>query len=619
MIAAALAIGIFVIDTLTTLDIAIAVLYVAVVLMAANFLERRGVLLVSAGCLALTVFGFLLSHGFSADTALVRCLVSLAAIAITTFLALKNQAANLVLREQTRLLDLTHDTIFVRDMNDVITYWNRGAEELYGWHREQALGKISHKLLKTVFIAPLEAITAQLLRAGRWEGELLHTKQDGTQVIVSSRWSLERDQRGAAVALLETNTDITERRRADEELRESERRYRNIFQAAGVSIWEEDFSQVKAAVDGLKTQGVADVAQYLVEHPEFVRQAIAMVRIVDINDATIQLLGAHRKEELLASLQRVFLPETERAFAGCLVAMAEGRTLFESETVLQTLQGDKLAVLFTITFPPESASLENVLVTVIDITERNRTQEALQRTQAELAHVTRVTTLGELTASIAHEVNQPLAAIVTNGEASLRWLGRDVPQLDEVRDAVKRIISDGARASEVIWRLRALSKKTEPERVPLDLNDIIDDVIPLIQREVINHGVWLRLDLAPELPPVLGDRVQLQQVIINLLINGIQAMASVTVGPRELIIRSRRHEADMVLVAVQDSGIGVAPENVARLFNAFFTTKRDGMGMGLSICRSIVEAHGGRIWASGNTGPGATFQFALPSIQERAP
>jgi PAS domain S-box-containing protein len=619
LIAAAIAVVIFIIDTVTYLDIAIAVLYVVVVLTAANFLQRRGVLLVAAGCLSLTILSYLLSHGFVAGTALARCLVSLAAISITTFLALKNQAANLVLREQTRLLDLTHDTIFVRDMRDTITYWNRGAEELYGWSRARALGESSHALLRTVFADPLETINAQLLRTGRWEGELVHTKRDGTTVIVDSRWSLERDQRGSPVAVLETNTDITERKRADAELRESERRYRNIFEAAGVSIWEEDFSRVKSAFDDLEARGVEDIGRYLAENPEFVRQAIAMVRIVDVNDAAVRLLGAARKDELLVSLQRVFLPETEHAFAGCLVAMAEGRTSFQSETALQTLQGDRLAILFTITFPHDPARLESVLVSVMDITERNRTLETLQQVQAELAHVTRVVTLGELTASIAHEVNQPLAAVVTNGEACLRWLARDVPQLDEVRSAVTRMIADGKRASEVILRLRTLSKKTELERLPLDLNDVIEDVIPLVQREVINHGIWLRLDLAPALPLVMGDRVQLQQVLINLLVNAIQAIAAVAGGPRELLVRSRRQGAGEVLVAVQDSGIGIARETASRLFDAFFTTKPEGMGMGLSICRSIVEAHGGRVSASANAGRGATFQFTLPAVQENAP
>jgi two-component system sensor kinase FixL len=257
-----------------------------------------------------------------------------------------------------------------------------------------------------------------------------------------------------------------------------------------------------------------------------------------------------------------------------------------------------------------------ILETNNDITERRRTQEALDRTQAELAHVSRVTTLGELTASIAHEVNQPLAGIVTNGAACLRWLGREPPELDEARRAVESMINDGKRASEVVSRLRALSKKTDPQRLRLDLNEVIDEVILLFQRELLNNRVALRLELASTLPPVLGDRVQLQQVLMNLLINAIQAMASVTGQPREVLIRSRRHDANQVVLEVVDSGIGITPENADRLFSAFFTTKPDGMGIGLSICRSIIEAHGGRIWASPNTGPGVTLQFTLPLSED---
>ena len=617
IIAGALAVGIFVVDTASTLDMAIAVLYCVVVLMGASFLQRRGVLLLSSACLALTVLSYLLWHPVSADTALVRCLVSLSAIGATTFLALKNQSADMVMRERARLLDLTHDTVFVRDMNDVITYWNRGAEELYGWQRSEAIGQVSHQLMKTAFPAPLEKITAELFRTGRWEGELVHAKRDGTRVTVSSRWSLQQDKRGRPVATMETNNDVTERKRADAELRESEGRYRNIFQTAGVSIWEEDFSKVKAAIDDLKAQGVGDFGHYFRTHPEFVRQAITMVRIVNVNDATLKLLAARRKEELLDSLHNVFVPESEEVFAQVLVAIAEGRTFFESETLLKTLNDDKVAVLLTIVFPAEPTTLGCVLVTLMDITERNRTQEALQQAQAELAHVTRLTTLGELTASIAHEVNQPLAAIVTNGEACLRWLAYRPPELEEVRGAVESMISDGVRASEVVWGLRGLLKKSTPQRALLNLNDVIEQLVLLVERELLNNRVTLRLELAPALPVVLGDRIQLQQVIMNLAINSIQSMASVTDRTRELLIRSCQGEDGQVLIEVRDDGVGIDPKNMHQLFNAFFTTKPNGMGMGLSICRSIIEAHGGRIWASSNAGPGATFAFTVPPAREQ--
>jgi PAS domain S-box-containing protein len=253
---------------------------------------------------------------------------------------------------------------------------------------------------------------------------------------------------------------------------------------------------------------------------------------------------------------------------------------------------------------------------VTDVTARKRAEEELHEAQADLAHVTRVTALGELTASIAHEVNQPLAAVVTNAAACLRWLDHETPNLDEARSTVKSIINDGNRAGEVIQRVRALVNKTSDQKVPLHINEVVNEVITLVQHELFSHRVSLRMELAPALPLVLADRIQLQQVILNLVINGVEAMQSVTDRPRELMIRTHQDEARKILVTVKDGGVGIDAENADRLFNAFFTTKSNGMGMGLSICRSIVDAHGGRLSASSNVGPGATFQFTLPLHQE---
>jgi PAS domain S-box-containing protein len=255
---------------------------------------------------------------------------------------------------------------------------------------------------------------------------------------------------------------------------------------------------------------------------------------------------------------------------------------------------------------------------VTDVTATKRAEERLHKAQAELAHVTRVTTLGELTASIAHEVNQPLAAVIANAEACLRWLDRDIPDLAAARRSAGWVINDGIRASDVVRRVRALANKADIEKVPLDVNDIVREVIVLVQRELASHRVSLRTELAPALPKILGDRVQLQQVIINLVMNGIEAMQPVTDRPRELVIRSGQEEMQRVLLSVTDCGVGISAENANRLFNAFFTTKSSGLGMGLSICRSIVEAHGGRLSASGDEGRGATFQFVLPLHQEDA-
>jgi two-component system sensor kinase FixL len=244
---------------------------------------------------------------------------------------------------------------------------------------------------------------------------------------------------------------------------------------------------------------------------------------------------------------------------------------------------------------------------LLDLTQR------LQRSQAELAHATRLTTLGELSASIAHEVNQPLAAIVTSGGAALRFLSRDPPNLGEVRDGLTRMVSDGKRASQIIQRIRALTRKTEPQTLAVDLNNLIREAAVLVERELAEIGATLSLDLAPQPLVVMGDPIQLQQVMINLMVNGVQAMAHVT-GGRQMRVTSGFDAASLAEVAVEDSGPGFSPETAARLFDPFFTTKGEGMGMGLSICRTIIEAHGGRVWGEPGLGAGATFRFTLSPV-----
>jgi C4-dicarboxylate-specific signal transduction histidine kinase len=241
----------------------------------------------------------------------------------------------------------------------------------------------------------------------------------------------------------------------------------------------------------------------------------------------------------------------------------------------------------------------------------------LRRAQAELAHASRVATLGELSTSIAHEVHQPLTAIVASGNAAVRWLDREVPERAQAISSITRMINEAHRASQVILRIRELAKKAEPEMAQVDVNRLIEDVLVLISGEAASQRVAVRPQLASELPPALGDRVQLQQVLINLVMNGIQAMGSVTDRARVLVIRTQRHGDDELFVAVEDAGVGIESENLDRLFGAFYTTKPDGMGMGLSISRSIVEAHGGSISATRNSGPGMTFQFTLSAYHEQ--
>jgi C4-dicarboxylate-specific signal transduction histidine kinase len=244
--------------------------------------------------------------------------------------------------------------------------------------------------------------------------------------------------------------------------------------------------------------------------------------------------------------------------------------------------------------------------------EQKRTEEALQVTRAELTRVARITTIGELTASIAHEVNQPLAAVVANADACVAWLSREHPDLAEARAAADRATQGATRASEVITRIRSLISKATPEKSRFGMNQVIEQTIALAEGQASRNNVTIESDLSPNVPPVLGDNIQLQQVILNLLMNGIEAMTSVTDRSRKLVIRSES-QSGQIRVSVRDTGVGVSADVMGRLFEPFFTTRAKGMGMGLPISRSIIEAHGGRLWAESNGSDGATFQFTLPS------
>jgi C4-dicarboxylate-specific signal transduction histidine kinase len=261
-----------------------------------------------------------------------------------------------------------------------------------------------------------------------------------------------------------------------------------------------------------------------------------------------------------------------------------------------------------------TAELRNANDTLFQqMAEQKRTEEALQVTRTELARVVRITTIGELTASIAHEVNQPLAAVVANADACVAWLARQHPDLVEARAAAERATQGATRASEVIARIRSLITKATPEKSRLQINQVIEQTAALAAGQASRNEVAIKLELAPELPPVLGDSIQLQQVIVNLLMNGIEAMSGVTDRPRTLRVRSESQKNGQIKVSVQDSGIGLSADVMGHLFEPFFTTRQKGMGMGLPISRSIVEAHGGKLWAESNGSGGAIFQFTLPS------
>jgi PAS domain S-box-containing protein len=557
-----------------------------------SFLLSAGLSLIAGGCLAYyfapPIFSFRVDDVRGEAVAIIAFLTTSAVVTHSVARARKlaeealseieeRKRAEGVLREQANLLNLTHDTIFVRDMNDIITYWNRGAEEFYGFTAEEVVGKVmTHQLLHTVFTAPLDEIDAELLRTGRWEGELRHTKRGGTEVVMASRWSLQRDERQRPFAILETNNDITERKRGEDALR----RQANLLEQThdAIMVWE------------------------------FPRT------IIFWNRGAEQLYGFSREEaigrhshELLQTVHPLPTPVFE--------AELERDGEWKGELTHTVRDGRKILVESRQVLMREADGRRLVLETNRDVTERKHAEETLRQTQADLARISRVTTMGELTASLAHEVNQPITAALTNANTCLLWLARDTPDIEEARAAVMRIVQDGTRAAEIISRIRMLFTKGTPQRESVDVNGLIREMIVLLRNEAARYGISVRTEMAADLAHVMGDRVQLQQVVMNLVVNSIDAMKDVE-GTRELAITSQRADSEHVLVSVSDTGVGLPPQQTDQIFRAFFTTKVHGTGMGLSISRSIVESHGGRLWAAGNASRGASFHLTLPTTVE---
>ena len=667
------------------------------------------------------------------------------------------------------LIDFVQETIIACDLHGRIVGWNAAAEQLYGWDRQTAVGQCVDLLGDQAPLAAAKRANT-LGSTDRWVGDLTRKTADGQTVVVRVKVSLRRDRHGNPIGLVETGSDVTKQRQAEEALKVSDRRYRNLFHAMPASFWEIDFSQPRQMLEVLLASGIGNLATYLAEHHDYVRLLMKATKVLNVNDRSVELFGLRSRDDLPDGVHHYWPDHCTDVFAHAVVAAVNDQAFFASETRQLTLDGREFDALFTASYPPEmtaqgrlivnivdnsdiktgQAALRerevfyrnvfhastistwhldasgarkyyaelkaagvtdilayadshpefvhdiqrllivadvnettltlfgvgdranivggsvtpfwipgqyetllgsiaasynnaaefrgetrmrtldgreiNVLFTVsasnelraagqallgiVDITDRVRAENALAEMQANYAHAARVSLLGELTASIAHEVNQPLAAITTNGEAGLRWLSRPAPDVEELRLLTQDMIADARRASDIIARIRAMALPQTIAYQRLSLNSVVQEAVLFLAPQLKRHDVEQLRHLQPDLPDLLGDPVQLQQVVVNLVLNALQAMEA-TSGPR-VELRTTVFDRKHVQLEIRDNGPGVPPGNAERLFDTFFTTKPTGMGIGLSICRSILQAHGGTIELANGAEGGAQLTVLLP-------
>jgi PAS domain S-box-containing protein len=485
-----------------------------------------------------------------------------------------------------RLLEANIIGIVIWTLEGQIIEANEAFLRMVGYDREDLLsGRVSWRdLTPDDWQASNERALAELAATGVCEPfEKEFFRKDGSRVPILVGAALFEGSGNEGVAFV---LDLTERKRAQQEL---------LHDIAERKRVEHLISQVfECSPDAISIVG-RDY-RYQRVNPGYAR----------IGRPAERMVGMHVADSVgMEAFERTVKSNLDRCFAGEEISYAEW---------FPTALGPRYLAVSYSPLRPDPERVDAVLAIIRDLTEPILASEALREAQADLAHVARVATLGEMSASIAHEVNQPLASVVTSTSACLRWLDAQKPE--EARRSALRAIAEAHRASEIIGRIRSLAKKAPPQKDWLDVNETIHEVIALVRNEIQRDGVALETQLSDDVPIILADRVQLQQVILNLVMNAIEAMSGLSDGSRDLLVRSGTDESKQVVISVQDSGLGIDPENLDHLFDAFYTTKPQGLGMGLAISRSIIEAHGGQLWATANAPRGADFQFILPVTSE---
>jgi PAS domain S-box-containing protein len=479
------------------------------------------------------------------------------------------------------LFEQAPEAVAVLSTDDRIVRVNKEFKRTFGYEPDEVLQRsINDLIVPESQMEGSRAYTHVLKQGGRVEVETVRRRKDGTEIDVSLLAISVRTASGEHVLNYAIYRDITERKRAEERLRESEARFQTMADTAPVLIW-------MTGTDGL--------CNYF-------------------NKPWLEFTGRTMEQEVGLGWTEGVHPNDVQGCFDCFLPAFHARKPFRMEYRLKRADGEYRWVIESgiprYTGGGEFAGYIGSNIDITDLKRAEQEREKLRQAQSDLAHINRVSTMGELTASLAHEIKQPISAAVTDAKTCLRWLDREQPEVAEVREAASRVIKDVTRAADIISRIGFLFKKGAVQRELVDVNKLIQEMIVLLRSEAARWSIAIRSSLADNLPEVMADRVQLQQVFMNLMLNGIEAMKDMGAG--ELTIGSQPGEGSQLMISVGDTGVGLRPEQMEKVFDAFYTTKAQGTGMGLSISRSIIESHGGLLWASLNPGRGTTFQFTLP-------
>lgn len=412
--------------------------------------------------------------------------------------------------------------------------------------------------------------------------------------------------------LLRNDRARAELLRINAALRESEARYRSIFDHTRVALWERDYSKLRDYLVKLRGRGVRDVKAHTQSHPEVIAECIDLIEIVAANEAAIELLGSNATRGPAGVMHR-FIPTESDAFLSILQALLDGASYFEGNAEVVTDSGERRSVLLSVSFPEDPAAFNRVVVSMVDVTQREEARKALAKAQADLSRASKAATVGALSASLAHELNQPLGAIGVNSQTLMRWLDRDPPDIEAAKRSAERILRDSNRASDIFKNTRSMLSSSPRETETLELAELVNDTLALMEHDLRREETTVEVIEKTKLPKIACVRVEMQQVLINLISNAAQAITAAAAKKRLVtIVLDAPQEAKHVSIAVRDTGDGLISEAREKLFTPFFTTKPNGMGIGLSICRSTIEAIGGSLEGRNHPEGGALFEIKLP-------